>query len=458
MLKRAESDGESSGAVTGDGGGVRLIARITAQLVLMALVLGVALLATWLLFKTRPEVPSRPVFPAVYTVETQTAIAGTHQPVFSLYGEIVAARSVDLRSLVSGEVDWVSPGVKAGGSVRQGEPLLRIDSFNYEGALREALANAAEARARIVEAEARIRLEEARLVRSREQLQLARTDLERIASLRSSGAATQKQVDDRTLVVSQREQVAEQGELTIETEKARLLQLEANLDRLEWRVEQARRDLANTELSAPFDGRIRSSQVETGKLVTANDIVVSMYQDADLEVRFVLSDERFGRLRQDGEGLAGRPVEVIWKVGDIENRYVGRMDRIGAEITSASGGVEVFATIATEGGQGMLRPGAFVSVEIPDRHFVDHFRLPDSVLHDGNTVYVEIDGRLSARNARPVAWDGEFVILAPGIEGGLQGGEEVLVTRITEIGEGLNVRREGDPLPRAAQSEASGNE
>lgn len=430
-------------------GRAALAGHVLAQIAFMAVVLGAGLLVTWMLFKTRPEVPSRPVFPTVYTVETVTAATGDHQPSILLYGEIVAARSVDLRSLVSGEVVWVSPKVKAGGRVAGGEPLLRIDPFTYEGALREANANAAEARARLVEARARLRQEEAKLVRSREQLELASADLARIEQLRVSGTATQKQVDDRRLTVSQREQAVEQGEIAIETERARILQLEANLDRLDWRVEQARRDLANTELSAPFAGTVRSSQAEAGKLVTANDIVVSLYENDNLEARFVLSDERYGRITGDGTAIAGRPVEVLWSAGGAQYGYTGNVDRIGAEITSASGGIEVFASLDKGEGGAALRPGAFVTVELPDHLFAGHFRLPSSVLHGGDTVYVVVDGKLEKRRAMIAAYDGEDVILAPGIEGGLAEGDEVLVTRITEIGEGLNVRRQGDPLPAA---------
>ena len=422
--------------------GTSLLTRISfgaMQLALMAVVLGLALAATLYLVNTKPEVAKRPVFPTVYTVETLAAQAGNHQPSIRVYGEIVAARSVDLRSLVSGQVISVNPKLKSGGVVEKDEVLLEIDRFNFEGALREARANATETEAKIQEANARIALEKSRLSALRDQLQLANNDLVRIQQLRQRGTATEKQVEDRELVLSQREQAAEQSEITLTVENAKIEQLRATMERLNWKIEQSARDLENTRLTAPFRATVRSSSVEVGKLVNANDAVVSMYQGDSLEARFVLTDERFGRLQSDREGIAGREVEVVWNVGGIDHAYAGRIDRIGAEIASASGGVELFATVDPGNGPVQLRPGAFVAITLPDRSFEAHFRVPEASLYEGNRIYVAVDGALQERTVEVASYDGDYVLIASGLENG----DAVLVTRIAEIGPGLKVRTEG---------------
>jgi len=415
--------------------------RGVAQIALMALVLAIAFAGTMRLVNTRPEVPKPPVFPAVYTVEMQSVTPGDYQPNILLYGEVVAARTVDLRALVSGEIIAINDKLKSGDNVRQGEVLLEIDPFNYSGALREAKANSAETKARVDEAEARLRLERARLVSAREQLILAENDLTRIGELRSRGTATEKQVEDRELLVSQRKQSVEQSEINIVAEQAKIAQLQAAADRLEWKIEQSERDLESTRLVAPFDATISSSSAEIGKLANVNDALVSMYQAESLEARFVLTDEQYGRLQADIGGIAGRAAEVIWNVGGIDYRFPAAIDRIGAEIASARGGVEVFATIDNANNAISLRPGAFVEIVVPDRKFISHMRISDSSVYANNIVYVVQNGELVARKIKIAAYDGDNVIISQG----LQSGEEVLVTRISEISEGLKVRQEGDP-------------
>jgi len=421
-----------------------LIARSALQLILMVIVLMAGLFIAWRLVQTRPEIPSRPVFPTVYTVDTVTAEPGDHQPVITVYGEVVAGRSVDLRSLVGGKVTSVSPKLKSGGAVRKDEPLVEIDRFSYEGALREAQANLVEAEAKLAETAATSRMEEAKLRRLEEQLVLARNDLDRINQLKSRGSATDKQVEDRALIVSQREQAAELSRLTLVANKARSEQLQANIDRLKWKVEQAQQNLDDTVLTAPFDGTVRSASVETGKLVNANDVLVSMYQTSLLEARFVLTDQRFGRIQSDGSKVIGRPVDIVWTVGGERISYKGRIDRIGSDIASSRGGIELYATIENAGNSAApLRPGAFVEVSVPDRVYASHFRLPETAIYNSGTVYVVVDGKLQARDIAISSWDGGDALVASGI----QPGDEVLTTRISEIGEGLNVRRAGEAMP-----------
>jgi len=415
------------------------LARTGAQILLSVAVLGGGLFAMNYLIAARPIPPKRPPLPTIYAVETVSALRGNHRPSFSVYGEVVAARTVDLRSLVAGEVVRISPSLKVGAQVEAGEPLVEIDRFDYEGAVREARANLDETMARIAESDARIDIEENKLARSEEQLQLAERDLERMKSLRDTGTGTEKQLDDRELILSQRISAVEQTGINISAEKAKLAQQQAAADRLRWKVEQAERNLANTVLAAPFSGIVRSAAVEKGRMLNVNDVAVSLYEGANLEVRFTLTDERFARLRQDAEGLIGRKIEVIWFARSANASYQGRIDRIGADIAAERGGVEIYASLDMASADFPIRPGAFVEMRIPDRQFNDHYRVPESAIYSGDTVYAVVENRLQARKVAVGAYDGEFAL----ITGEVADGEELLATRITEIGDGLRVNRVG---------------
>ncbi len=408
------------------------------QIVLMTAILAGSVFGMMQLIKAKPETKIRHAFKTVYTIKAADVVRANHQPSFISYGQIEAARKVDLRSLVSGEVVSVSNKLQAGAQVAAGEALVEIDRFAYDGALREARANLKETRARLAENKARIISEQSKLQSARDQLAIAERDLTRAKSLAKNGTMTQQQVEVRTLVVSQRQQSLNLSDNMVKIEQARLGQQEAAIDRLEWRVAQAEKNLENTILRAPFTAIVRSSAVDVGKLVSANDVVVSLYEPGKLDAKFTLTDAQFGRLQNDVEQVVGRAIKVIWSIGGREIGYNGIIERIGAEIDSSRGGVEVFAALKKSDRREEIRPGAFVEIIVPDRIFTDTVKLPEQTVYNGRHVYVVNEGRLNKRAVTVVAYDGESVL----ISNGLKIGEKVLTTRIAEVGEGLRVRQE----------------
>lgn len=415
-----------------------LLFRLVFQIILMAVILGVSLFIMNRLIDSKPEIRKRPAFKTVYTIETVPVVTKTHQPVFIVYGETVASRTVDLRSLVSGEVLSISPKLKVGTQVEKGEALVSIDAFNFEGALREAKANRDEVLARIKENRQRIAIEESKVRRLSEQLDLAKRDRQRIEQLRSNGTTTQKQLDDKVMIVSQRSQSLEQSQINLEAEKAKLEQQQAGLERLNWKVEQAERNLKDTTLLAPFTGIVRTASVEVGKTVSANDIVVSLYENNNIDVRFTLTDERYGRLQIDPAGLIGRAIKVAWSIGGSRYEYDATIDRIGAEIVSNRGGVEVYAKLAPNAKNPAIRPGAFVDIAVPDLSFENAVRIPETAIYEGKQVYVREGDKLRAVPVRVRAYqDGEAIIT-----GDFSEGARIMTTRIAEISESILVREE----------------
>ena len=411
------------------------IARAAIQAILMiAIIAGAAKIAD-IMIKSAPETKKRPAFKTVYTIDTVRAVRADNQPTFVSYGQIVAARNVDLRALVSGEIVSVSRNLQSGAAIREGDTLVEIDRFNYQGALQEAKANLDEAKAKRSENEARITLERSKLESAKEQLAFATADLERVKKLKQRGTSTQQQLEARNLIVSQRKQALAISTDTIKIEQSRLVQMDATIARLQWRVDQAQRNLDNAILVAPFSGIVRSSAAEVGRLVSANDVVVSMYEADSLEAKFTLTDSQYGRLQASEAGLVGRKVNVVWTVGGERFSWPARIDRLGAEIASNRGGVELFAQLDRSDNPVAIRPGAFVEVSVPDKIFRDTIAVPDTAIYGSDTIYVAIDGKLVERKVRVAAYDGATVLISTGIEPG----EAVLTTRITEVSEGLSV-------------------
>jgi len=116
------------------------------------------------------------------------------------------------------------------------------------------------------------------------------------------------------------------------------------------------------------------------------------------------------------------------------------IDRIAAEIASSRGGVELVALIDPTSAAVQLRPGAFVEVVVPDRLYPDSYRLPETALYNGADVFVVQEGKLARRTVKVAAFDGEDIIVADG----LQPGDQVMTTHLTQADEGVVVRQPGD--------------
>jgi len=432
-----------------------LVLKALLQLLLAFAILFGAVKGMNLLVATKPDVAKRPIQEKSYAVETVTVAPGDHAPRISVYGETEAGREVELRALVAGEVIEVHPKLKAGGAVSEGEVLVAIDRFDYEGAVTEAEANLAEARAALVESKGRVELEEGNVVRAREQLDFARKDLQRAQDLVGKGTVTERTVDDRKLLVSQRQQTLEQAQNSLALEQARVVQQNAAIRRLEWRLQNAQRQLENTVLKAPFDAIVRSESAELGRLVSVNDAIVSLYNSDAFEVRFTLSDNQYGRLLAETGTVVGRPVEVTWYLGNEPVTYPAEVTRIGADVASSRGGVDLIAAIDASEASVPLRPGAFVEVALSDRSYANSFRVPETAYYGDGTVFVVTDSRLDPRDVTSLAIDDGYIL----VKGGLSAGDRVLTTRIPEAGKGLLVKDlSADRSGANARQAASGND
>lgn len=414
---------------------------------LIALVLfGIAGAAV--LFMTRATLTPAERTETVYTVATMQAERSDNAPILSVFGEIAAGRETDLRALVQGEVVTVGDYFRNGGTVKKGDLLLGIDTFDYVAAVDELKAQVAETRARIAEARARLASERASLSEDRSILEIKQRDVARFERLNKKGTVSDQSLDQARIEYTTQQQKVAQREASAEAEQARLAQQQAALDRLQVAQKRAERDLERTELRAPFDGFLSQVSAQVGSLLGPNDRVAHLAASDSLEARGHLSDAQYGRLLADG-GLAGRPATVTWKVGPETLSYKAEVRRITSEIDPQSGGVTFYAVLAANGLDLPIRPGAFVEIELPDRRFPDSVRLPSVAVHDDSRVFVVEDGRLAARDVTVLAREGDDVI----VDGDL-GGVRVVLTRFNEMAPGVRVNDPSAGAPETAGADS----
>ena len=193
-----------------------------------------------------------PAAPPVAVIATESAAREIDSAVV-LRGRTEAARTLELLAETTGKV--VSQPRAKGSAVAAGDVLCRIDRGTRDAAL-------AEARARLAEAEANLPTADARVSEAEAALASAQLDLDNAEKLAEEGYAAQTRVL--------------QARAARATAQAAVISAEAGAASAQAAVESARaavaateRDIANTEVAAPFDGMLESDTAELGSLMMA---------------------------------------------------------------------------------------------------------------------------------------------------------------------------------------------
>ena len=310
---------------------------------------------------------------------------GDIQPTVALFGEVITSRRSELRALVGGQVIKVGDNFKEGAVVKKGELLLRIDDFEYRNSVTEETA----------------------------KLDVMTRDFERADELFKQGSISEQFRDNALLEKTQQELVLSESE----------------------------KDLRDTELFAPFDGVINDVQATLGKQVsTFNDKIGEIIDIKNMEVRFSISKSQYGRLLEDESEILGRAIEVRWTVGQKDLIFDASISRVGAEITSNTGGVNIFATIEMDKEQETpLRPGAFVRLRMPDKTYVSVIRIPETAVFNDEYIYIVKDQRLKKVGIAISGYDQSNVLIKPTEELMIQNGDLIVTNQLREAGEGVKV-------------------
>ncbi|MEE4184874.1 MAG: efflux RND transporter periplasmic adaptor subunit [Gammaproteobacteria bacterium] len=374
-----------------------VLARIKRpQFFLPVLIVVAAAVAISLLMATRPKLQPVVNEERVWPVEVVKVQRGDVQPMLELFGEVVSGRRSELRALVPGAIVAVGPNFREGAKVAKGELLVQIDPFEYEN-------DVAEQKALLAEAEVRMRTVE--------------RDLKRIRELYDENNVSEQNLDDALLAVEQQAATLEQRRIGLA---------------------RAARALKEARLTAPYAGVVNGVSADLGKQLSVNDKVAEVIDTGRLEVRFTLSNAQFGRILGDGSALEGRPVRVAWEVGNETLEFAATLARVGAEIDSTTGGVELYADIQSDAAT-PLRPGAFVWTRMPDRTYRNVFRAPDSALYGNDIVYVVRDARMEERRIEVVGYTGDEILFVPAGDPAVVDGDQVITTQIREGGAGIRV-------------------
>src|SRR5438093_712069 len=188
---------------------------------------------------------------------------------------------------------------------------------------------------------ARLDDRETRLAVQRTELaaEVAKREVERGRQLHEQGYLSPKELDD--LEVRQRNASVE--------------------------LEQARYDLSQMTITAPFDGRVVERMVQLGETVTAGKESFRIDDFDPVLVRLYFPERELPRVR------VGLEAEVAMDAQPGE-RFVGRVSLVNPVVDRANGTFKVTVEIPNRSGK--LRPGTFARVQLKTAQFSSALLVP----------------------------------------------------------------------------------
>jgi len=301
---------------------------------------GVAFASILLLCACEQQNKYQPPPPAEVTV------AKPEQRKVTLYMELTGSTAplnrVDLVARVQGFLDKVA--YKDGAAVKKGDLLFQIDPEDYKISLQIAQATQQQQEALLIQADA---------------------DLKRKQDLVKTSAVSIAQVDDS---------------------RAKRDSTVAALDQAKGQVEQAKRNLAYTTITAPFDGAMSARLVDPGAMVGAGSPtkLATIVQLDPLYVKFNIDEQQVltvrERMREMGvtlKDLGPVPVDIGLQT-ETGYPHTGTLDYVAPEIDTSTGTLAGRAIIDNK--DALLEPGLFVRVRIPKQLNVNSLLVPDVAL------------------------------------------------------------------------------
>lgn len=364
--------------------------------------LGGAVLAA-LIVATGPDVDMREERQRALAVPTMRVSTQTAQMTVDSRGTVVPKVESDLVAEVSGRIVAVAPSMVAGGFFARRDVLVRIESIDYEAEVGEATASLDSARSELTSAEKYYRRQQ---------------------ELASQHSVSQSQYDDAL------------NRLTVA--RAALRQAEIGHAR-------AARDLARTNLTAPYDGRVRSARVDVGQFVQRGEVIATLYSIEAAEVVLPIRDEEVALLplslarSADEEGVQPR-VRLRARFAGGDREWEGSVVRSEGELDPATRMVNLIAEVDApyrQPGGVPLVAGLFVEATIFGKRYDGIVEVPRSALQAGDRVFVVgPDNRIEFRTVDVLRAAGDVAFL----QGGVIDGETVCVSTLRDVMEGQPVR------------------
>ncbi len=378
------------------------------------------------------------------------------------YGEAQPARTWKAIAQVAGKVTWKSDKLKSGKFFKSGELMLKLDDTETKLKIYSGEADIKKYQAKILELKNTRTNLESQIEVLKKILNFNTRELERQSKLHSIKAVADVTVEEQEIAVLQQRNSIITKESDLRLLPAQIDYQQAQLDAAKATLEQTKLQLDYAKITAPFDCRIDTVNVELMQYVAIGDQMVTAdgIDEMEIPVQFSLDQMALlihsspSKVRAEAEKAKAENRKPDWTISVKTNGGVNsfhwnaRFLRMGSGIDTTTRMVSMVVGVQEpfKRQPGVHQPpldkGLFCQVKIIGKPLPAQLAVPRSAVHQGNLYIATKDSRLEIR---PVKIDYNLEHYAV-IASGLKAGETVIVSDLVPAIRGmkLNVNIDGN--------------
>ncbi len=316
---------------------------------------------------------------------------------YEFTGFVEAQQKANITANVSGKI--TSKNFNGGDWVEAGQVLFSIDQRTYRANVLNAQAGVASARTELA------RLE---------------TDAQRYAKLYEQHAVSRQAYD---LALAQRDQ----AQAAVKAQEALL--------------ENAQISMGDTDVRAPFAGKISTSDLSVGNYVTAGQTVLATMSNTNpVRIKFSISENEYlalAKAHTDAGVNSLQDLKLVLSDGTVYEGS-GAVDQVNREISGNTGALTLKARFSND--SNILLPGMFVRLQANAGTRKNAVLIPQravkEMLYKKFVFVIGNDNKVDMREVTLGARVGKLWL----VEKGLNGDETIVVEGIQKVNKGSEVK------------------
>ncbi|WP_406663587.1 efflux RND transporter periplasmic adaptor subunit [Gallaecimonas sp. GXIMD1310] len=388
--------------------------RATVGCLIPTIIIVAVVVVAWFIIhaKAPPKRVSNAKPPLLINVVTAKKEAVRYQ--VTSQGTVQPKVSTTLVAEVGGRVVSVSDKFLSGAWVHKGDLLAQIDPADYRTALESARADLAQAKAAYEQEKA--------------QSEVAKKEWRSVSP-------------DKVTAIALR--------------KPQLASAKAKVESMQARLEQAQRNLARTEIRAPYDGLVRSRDINPGQYVAPGTKLGRVDDTAMAEVRLPVSDQQLDWLGLNDNDGSGARVTLSHDVAGQHYQWSARLVHGAGVLDDQSRMSFIIADVPDpyqrRKAEGQwLKFGTFVEAQLVSDVSRELVVVPVETLRGDEVVVVGKDNRIHHQKVSVARTDEKYAYISEG----LQGGERISQTALPGVVNGTQVAIAPPPAEKEQKANA----
>ncbi|WP_190285343.1 efflux RND transporter periplasmic adaptor subunit [Clostridium sp. JN-1] len=270
----------------------------------------------------------------------------SNSSVYIMCGKIASNEKVDVSSKISAKISKLN--VDIGTTVKEGDPLVYLDTADLTAQVNQAQAGVDAAKANLAKIESGSRPEQiasakAEVEGAKEAYDVSQKNYDRQSKLLQGGGTAQINVDEASEALASAKakyESAEQNLLMIQNGPTQneVSAAEASVKQAESAEDVAKTQLKNGVITSPISGTVVEKNTSNGQIASPGSPLISIINNSNLYINAYMPSEFLGQIKE------GQDVDV--KISNIDDKvFHGQISVIDSSVSKQSNNILVKVTL-----------------------------------------------------------------------------------------------------------------